>query len=86
MAPQYKAGETVRYKPKSGLSTRAPSCPLGCPDISASTGPSSDAYEAEITGTIKNIQASQDDSRYEVRQSWPHRRTPTELNHPRLRT
>ncbi|TEB29699.1 hypothetical protein FA13DRAFT_1793004 [Coprinellus micaceus] len=46
MAPQYKAGETVRYKPKSG--------------------PSSDAYEAEITGTIKNIQASQDDSRYEI--------------------
>ena len=70
MAPQYKAGETVRYKPKSGSSVCPPSGLLALFNALTSPGPSSDAYEAEITGTIKNVHTRQDDARYAVRQSW----------------
>lgn len=75
MAPQYKSGETVRYKPVGGtsLSSVSPSSTL---TVTISTGP--DSNTPESTGTIKNVltepgrqaernvQASEDDPRYEV--------------------
>lgn len=82
--PQYKEGQTVRYKPVGGMYSYSPLCTL---HSSHPSGPllrleiplGPDSNTSESTGVVKsvltepgnqagrNVQASEDDPRYEVR-------------------
>ncbi|KAJ3535736.1 hypothetical protein NMY22_g6353 [Coprinellus aureogranulatus] len=59
MAPQYQKGETVRYKPVGGPDSNTPE----------STGTIKDVLTQPGRQADRNVQASEEDPRYEIENS-----------------
>ncbi|KAJ3535731.1 hypothetical protein NMY22_g6352 [Coprinellus aureogranulatus] len=59
MAPQFKVGETVRYKPVGGPDS----------NTSETTGTIKDVLTEPGRQADRNVQASEDDPRYEIENS-----------------